>query len=64
MVERAGREMARTGEKMDGVTQKMGTLRRLTEGEGFWGRVRLYCMVYGLMIVLILFVGVMPKLRF
>lgn len=49
---------------MEGVTARMGTLTRMTEGEGWWGRVRLYGMVYGLMVVLVLVVGVLPKLRF
>jgi hypothetical protein len=64
VVERAGQGMNKTGEKMDAVTQRMGTLQRMTEGEGWWGRMRLYAQVYGLMVILVLLVFVLPKLRF
>jgi hypothetical protein len=42
----------------------MGMLQRMTEGEGWWGRMKLYAFVYGLMVVLVLVVFVLPKLRF
>ncbi|KAK4106742.1 hypothetical protein N658DRAFT_461612 [Parathielavia hyrcaniae] len=64
VVERAGRGMSKTGEVMEGVTRRMGLLQRMTEGEGFWGRLRLYLFVYGLMVGMVLLVGVGPKLRF
>ncbi|KAK4166758.1 hypothetical protein QBC43DRAFT_313266 [Cladorrhinum sp. PSN259] len=64
LVEKAGQGMSKTGEGMDAVTRKMGMLQRMTEGKGWWGRMYLYAMVYGLMVALVLFVGVMPKLRF
>ncbi|KAK3989524.1 hypothetical protein QBC44DRAFT_84675 [Cladorrhinum sp. PSN332] len=64
LVEKAGEGMNKTGEGMDAVTSKMGMLQRMTEGKGWWGRMYLYAMVYGLMVALVLFVGVMPKLRF
>ncbi|KAK0723084.1 hypothetical protein B0T26DRAFT_705306 [Lasiosphaeria miniovina] len=64
VVARAGDGMHKTGAGMDAVTRKMGTLQRLTEGEGWWGRMRLYAQIYGLMVVLVLVVFVLPKLRF
>lgn len=64
VVERAGQGMSKTGERMDAVTQRMGMLQRMTEGEGWWGRMRLYAQVYGLMLILVLVVFVLPKLRF
>jgi hypothetical protein len=64
VVDRAGQGMGKTGQTMEGVTKRMGMLTRMTEGEGWWGRVRLYVIVYGLMVVLVLVVGVLPKLRF
>ncbi|KAK3296243.1 uncharacterized protein B0H64DRAFT_397735 [Chaetomium fimeti] len=64
VVDRAGQGMSRTGQNMEGVTRTMGALQRMTEGEGWWGRVRLYGIVYGLMVVLVLVVFVLPKLRF
>ncbi|KAH6841104.1 hypothetical protein B0I37DRAFT_386135 [Chaetomium sp. MPI-CAGE-AT-0009] len=64
VVDRAGRGMSRTGENMEGVARTMGALQRMTEGEGWWGRMRLYAIVYGLMVVLVVVVFVLPKLRF
>ncbi|KAK3692412.1 synaptobrevin [Podospora appendiculata] len=64
LVDRAGDRIHRTGEGMQAVTRRMGMLQRVTEGEGWWGRMRLYAMIYGLMVVLVLLVFVMPKLRF
>lgn len=64
LVARAGDGMNKTGEGMDAVTRRMGTLQRMTEGEGYWGRLKLYAMVYGLMVILVLVVFVLPKLRF
>ena len=64
MVDKAGQGMTKTGERMEGVTKRLGVLSRMTEGEGWWGRMRLYAIVYGLMVVLVLVVGVLPKLRF
>ena len=64
LVDRAGQGMSKTGQTMEGVSRKMGLLTRMTEGEGWWGRMKLYGFVYGLMVVLVLVVGVLPKLRF
>jgi outer membrane biosynthesis protein TonB len=64
VVDRAGKGMSKTEQAMEGVTRRMGMLTRMTEGEGWWGRMRLYVVVYGLMVLLVLLVGVGPKLRF
>ncbi|KAL1842850.1 hypothetical protein VTJ49DRAFT_4017 [Mycothermus thermophilus] len=64
LVERAGRGMERTGEQMSMVSRRMGALQRMAEEEGWLGRMKLYAMVYGLMVVLVLVVFVLPKLRF
>ncbi|KAK4115029.1 hypothetical protein N656DRAFT_747714 [Canariomyces notabilis] len=64
LVNRAGEGMSRAGESMQRVSQRMGALQRMVEGEGWFGRMRLYVIIYGLMVVLVLVVGVMPKLRF
>ncbi len=64
LVDRAAHGMDRTGQTMEGVTRRLGMLTRMTEGEGWWGRVKLYAIVYGLMVVLVLVVAVLPKLRF
>ncbi|RDA83726.1 hypothetical protein CP532_0224 [Ophiocordyceps camponoti-leonardi (nom. inval.)] len=61
---RAGEGMNRTERGMEAARGRMGTLRRMTEGQGWWGRMMLYAWVYGLMVLLVLLVFVMPKLRF
>ena len=42
----------------------MGQLRRMSEGEGWYGRIMLYLWIVGLWVALVLLVGVGPKLRF
>jgi hypothetical protein len=64
VVERAGKGMSKTSDNMEGVGRKMGMLTRMTEGEGWLGRMRLYVLVYGLMLVLVVVVFALPKLRF
>ncbi|KAK3301580.1 uncharacterized protein B0T15DRAFT_497300 [Chaetomium strumarium] len=64
VVERAGKGMSKTSGNMEGVSRKMGMLTRMTEGEGWLGRMRLYVLVYGLMLVLVVVVFGLPKLRF
>lgn len=49
---------------MESTQQKMGVLRRMTEGKGFLGRMMLYAWIFCLMVIAILIVGVAPKLRF
>ncbi|ODA81180.1 hypothetical protein RJ55_04144 [Drechmeria coniospora] len=64
VVNRAGEGMDRTEKGMEAASGRMGALRRMTEGKGWWGRMILYAWVYGLMLALVLLVFVMPKLRF
>jgi hypothetical protein len=49
---------------MDLAEAKMGTLRRITEGKGWWGRIRLYGFIVGLWVIAFLLVFLAPKLRF
>ena len=49
---------------LEAAARRMGTLRKMTEGKGWWGRMMLYAWIYGLMVVLVLVVFVLPKLRF
>ncbi|KAK1599004.1 synaptobrevin [Colletotrichum navitas] len=64
VVSRAADGMDKTEQSMDAASRRMGTLRKMTEGKGWWGRMILYAWVYGLMVGLVLVVFVMPKLRF
>lgn len=63
-VERAAEGMDRAGTGMEGARRRMGVLGRMSEGRGWWGRVLLFAWVYGLMVLLVVVVFVLPKLRF
>ncbi|KAL4900933.1 hypothetical protein BDW74DRAFT_182262 [Aspergillus multicolor] len=63
--------LARAAEGLDRTTgnlavaeRRMGMLRRMTEGKGWWGRMMLYAWIFGLWVVAILIVFVGPKLRY
>ncbi|KAK1247965.1 hypothetical protein MKX07_000853 [Trichoderma sp. CBMAI-0711] len=60
----AGASMEKSELSMEAAQGRMGSLRRMTEGKGWWGRMILYAWVYGLMVLLVLLVFVFPKLRF
>ncbi|KAI1640219.1 hypothetical protein F4809DRAFT_637889 [Biscogniauxia mediterranea] len=60
----AGRGLERSERGLDGVAGRMGSLRRLTEGQGWWGRMLLYAWIAGLALAAVLLVFVGPKLRF
>ncbi|KAK7415866.1 hypothetical protein QQX98_005555 [Neonectria punicea] len=64
VLNRAGDGMEKTELGMEAAKGRMGTLKQMTEGKGWWGRIILYAWVYGLMLGLVLLVFVMPKLRF
>ena len=49
---------------MDAASRTMGTLRRMTEGKGWWDRMKLYAMIAGLWLIAFLIVFVGPKIRF
>lgn len=48
---------------MEVASKRIGVLRRMSEGRGWWGRIMLYAWIFGLWIVAILLVFVGPKLR-
>ncbi|KAF2435253.1 hypothetical protein EJ08DRAFT_675638 [Tothia fuscella] len=64
VVDRAGEGLDRNIGGMDMAGKTMGTLRRLTEGKGFFGRMWLYGYIAGLWLLALFVVFVMPKLRF
>ncbi|KAI4110324.1 MAG: hypothetical protein LQ339_001491 [Xanthoria mediterranea] len=49
---------------MEAAGKRMGMLRRMSEGKGWWGRMMLYAWIAGLWIVAIALVFVGPKFRF
>lgn len=61
---RAGEGLDRSERGLEAAARRMGALRRMTEGKGWWGRVLLYAWIYGLMVLLVVVVFVLPKLRF
>ncbi|KAJ5161619.1 hypothetical protein N7492_007011 [Penicillium capsulatum] len=64
VLDRAVHGIDRTSSTMEAAGQRMGMLRRMTEGKGWWGRMMLYAWIFGLWVVAILIVFVGPKLRF
>lgn len=63
-MERAAEGVERAGTGMEGTRKLLGSLQRMTEGKGWWGRMGLYAWVYGLMVFLVFMVFTFPKLRF
>ena len=49
---------------MEAAQKRVGALRKLTEGRGWWGRMLMYAWIAGLMVIALMVVFVMPKLRF
>ncbi|KAH0562476.1 hypothetical protein GP486_002833 [Trichoglossum hirsutum] len=64
ILNRAGEGLDKNTQGMEAAKLRMGMLRRMTEGKGWWGRIVMYCWIVGLMIVALLLVGFLPKLRF
>ncbi|OJI96793.1 hypothetical protein ASPVEDRAFT_36174 [Aspergillus versicolor CBS 583.65] len=61
---RAAEGLDRTTGNLASAERRMGMLRRMTEGKGWWGRMLLYAWIFALWVVAILIVFVGPKLRF
>ncbi|KAF7625434.1 synaptobrevin [Aspergillus flavus] len=61
---RAVEGLDRTTGNMEAAERRMGMLRRMTEGKGWWGRMMLYAWIFGLWIVAVMIVLIGPKLRF
>ncbi|KAH8596922.1 hypothetical protein B0O99DRAFT_685404 [Bisporella sp. PMI_857] len=64
ILDRAARGLDKNESGLATAQEKMGFLRGYTEGKGWWGRMLMYVWIFGLMVVAILVVFVMPKLRF
>ncbi|KAJ5091534.1 hypothetical protein NUU61_006404 [Penicillium alfredii] len=64
VLDRAVHGIDRTSATMEAAGQRMGMLRRMTEGKGWWGRMMLYGWIFGLWVVAVLIVFLGPKLRF
>lgn len=64
VLDRAVSGIDKTSSTMEAAGQRMGMLRKMSEGKGWWGRMMLYAWIFGLWVVAILIVFVGPKLRF
>lgn len=54
----------RTAGSMEAAEKRMGLLRRMTEGKGWWGRMMLYAWIFAGWVLAILIVFLGPKMRF
>lgn len=64
VVNRTVSSLDRSSQGMDAAGQQIGTLRRMTEGKGWWDRMKLYAMIFGLWVFAFLIVFLGPKIRF
>ena len=63
VLKRAEGGLDKSAQGMEAAEKKMGMLRKMSEGQGWWGRIRLYAIIFGLWVALFLLVFVGPKLR-
>lgn len=64
VLKRAEGGLDSSAQGMEAAERRMGMLRRMSEGQGWWGRVKLYAFIAGLWVAAFLLVFVGPKLRF
>ncbi|KAJ5676958.1 uncharacterized protein N7477_002591 [Penicillium maclennaniae] len=64
ILDRAVTGIDKTSTTMEAAGQRMGMLRKMSEGKGWWGRMMLYGWIFGLWLVAVLIVFIGPKLRF
>lgn len=64
ILDRAVQGLDRSTLGMEAASQRMGTLRRMTEGRGWWARLKLYGLIFVLWVLCFLIVFVGPKIRF
>lgn len=64
LVERAGEGLDRNALGLEAASRRIGYLRQMSEGKGWWGRMMLYAWIFGLMMLAFFIVAFMPKLRF
>jgi hypothetical protein len=64
VLDRAGEGIEKNKSGLDAAQNRMGYLRSMSEGKGWWGRMMLYAWIFGLMFAAFFIVAFMPKLRF
>lgn len=63
IMKRAEGGLDKSSRGMEAAERRMGMLRRMSEGQGWWGRVKLYGFIFALWVVCFLLVFLGPKLR-
>ncbi|KAF2658622.1 DUF1771-domain-containing protein [Lophiostoma macrostomum CBS 122681] len=58
ILDRAVENLDKSSLGMEAAGQRMGTLRRMTEGKGWWARMKLYALIFGLWVAAFLIVFV------
>lgn len=56
--------LSRNERGLEATQKRMGLLRKITEGRGWWGRMLMYAWIFALAVVALLIVALLPKLRF
>ncbi|KXJ94471.1 hypothetical protein Micbo1qcDRAFT_231954 [Microdochium bolleyi] len=64
VLDATGRSLERNELGLEGASRRMGAIRKMSEGQGWLGRMKLYAMIFGMAVAAVLLVFVMPKLRF
>ncbi len=64
IIDRAGEGLEKNRSGLDAANKRMGYLRQMSEGKGWWGRIMLYAWIFGLMFLAFFIVAFLPKLRF
>lgn len=64
ILDRATQGMDKNELGLEAATRRMGMLRSMTEGRGWWGRMLMYAWIAGLALLAVLIVFVGPKFRF
>lgn len=63
VLRRAEGGLDRNAQGMEAAERRMGMLRRMSEGQGWWGRIKLYAFIFGLWVACFLIVFLLPKFR-
>jgi hypothetical protein len=63
-VDQAFKGMEKNTDGMESASLRMTTLRKMTEGKGWFGRMMLYAYIGALWVLALVIVFVLPKLRF
>ena len=63
VLKRAEGGLDKSSQGMEAAHRNMSMLRRMSEGQGLWGRIKLYAFIFGLWVACFLVVFVGPKIR-